>query len=357
MAHIALLLPNLVAGGAERVTLTLAAEFLAAGDKVDLVLLRAEGPLMNAVPSGVRLVSLDATRLRRAVQPLREYLSREQPDALLGQMWPLSSIAVWAARRSNTRVVVVEHNNLSAYAKTWPLRARVMLQPVICWSHPRAAERIGVSRGVARDLARLCRMRTSKVEAIHNPIPLPCSTNPSVVPQWGGSGRRVLNVGSLKPQKNHQLLIQAFARMCRQDDRLVIVGEGQERQAIEQTAAALGVREQVLLPGHSPNPTGWYASADLFVLSSDYEGFANVVAEALGHGLTVVSTDCPSGPAEILDGVGRLVPVGDAEALAAAMTAALDMPDDPAIARARAAFFDPKVIAKRYRELLVGPAM
>jgi glycosyltransferase involved in cell wall biosynthesis len=163
-------------------------------------------------------------------------------------------------------------------------------------------------------------------------------------------------VGTLKPQKNQRLLIEAFARMCGPEDRLSIVGEGGERRALKQTAATLGIAKQVLLPGYTPDPAQWYASADLFVLSSDYEGFANVVAEALGYGLTVVSTDCPSGPAEILDGVGRLVPVGDIEALATTMTAALARPDDPAIARARAAFFEPKAIAELYRALLIGPA-
>jgi glycosyltransferase involved in cell wall biosynthesis len=354
VAHIALLLPNLAAGGAERVTLTLAAEFLAAGDSVDLVLLQAEGPLMSAVPPGVRLVSLDAGRLRQAVRPLQDYLERERPRALLAQMWPLSSIAVWAARRSDTRIVVVEHIDLSAYAKTWPLSARASLRPIIRWSHPRAAARIGVSQGVASDLARLCRLPANRVTAIHNPIPLPGQPGHAARPAWGGAGRRILTVGTLKPQKNHRLLIEAFARICRPEDRLAIVGEGGERQALEQAAAALGIAKQVLLPGYSPDPNGWYASADLFVLSSDYEGFANVVAEALGHGLTVVSTDCPSGPAEILHGVGRLVPVGAVLELAQAMQAALAQPDDPAKARARAAAFAPGSIAAAYRQLLLG---
>lgn len=356
MARIALLLPNLVAGGAERVTLTLAAELLGRGDSVDIVVLQADGPLVDALPDGARLVVLHAGRLRHAIRPLREYLERDRPDALLAQMWPLSSIGVWAARHSATRVVVVEHNNLSAFYKTWPVTARAMLRPIIRWSHRRASGRVGVSRGVADDLASLCGLPRSAITAIHNPIPLPRPAAHVATPEWGTQGRRVLSVGTLKLQKNHRLLIEAFARICEPEDRLAIVGEGDERHALEQTAARLGIAEQVLIPGYTPDPAQWYASADLFVLSSDYEGFANVVAEALGHGLTVVSTDCPSGPAEILDGVGRLVPVGDVDALAAAMTTALDRPDDPAIARARATSFEPKAIAERYRTLLIGPA-
>lgn len=355
MAKLALLLPNLAAGGAERVTLTLAAEFVAAGDSVDLVLLQAQGALMDTVPVGVRVINLAAHRLRNCIRPLAKYLDEARPDALLAQMWPLSSLAVWAARRSATRVVVVEHIDLSAYAKTWVLLPRTMLRPVIRWSHPQAAARVGVSRGVAADLARLCRLPAQAVEAIHNPVPLPAPIDASRPHHWGeGQGRRVLTVGTLKRQKNQRLLIEAFARICTPQDRLAIVGEGEERRALEQAADDLGIRQQVLLPGFSATPEDWYASADLFVLSSDYEGFANVVAEALGHGVTVVSTDCPSGPAEILEGVGRLVPVGDIAALAESMEAALAMPDVPDLARARAAAFAPAAIALKYRALLLG---
>ena len=355
MARIALLLPNLLAGGAERVTLTLAAEFVAFGDDVDLVLLQAEGALMDAIPAGVRVIVLEAKRLRNAIRPLKAYLERERPDALLAQMWPLSSIGVWACRQSSTRVVVVEHVQLSAYSRSWPLLAKAMLRPIIRWTHPRAVERIGVSHGVAADLARLCGMSVEAVTAVHNPIALPDTLSLAASPDWGTMhGRRFLTVGTLKRQKNQRLLIEAFARICRPEDRLAIVGEGPERQDLERTAKALGMSKQVLLPGFTSDPGPWYASANLFVLSSDYEGFANVVAEALGHGLTVASTDCPSGPAEILSGLGRLAPVGDADGLATAMRNALAEPDDPATARTRAAAFAPPGIARKYRQLLLG---
>lgn len=356
MARLALLLPSLIAGGAERVTLTLARELVALGDEVDVVVMRDEGPLREAVPAGVRLVVLGATRLRNALRPLVRYLRERRPDALLAQMWPLSSIGVVAARRTATRVVVVEHITLSSSARTWPRLARAALRPIMRWSHPRAAARVAVSHGSARDLAQLLALPESAVEAIHNPI----RAAPPVAsdePDWGqkaARGRRVLGVGSLKPQKNFGLLIQAFAQIAGPDDRLAIVGEGDERSRLQGIVDTLGLGEHVLLPGFTQDPGPWYASADIFVLSSDFEGFANVVVEALSHGRTVVSTDCPDGPAEILTTVGRLVPVGDAEALAQAMGAALDRPDDPAACVARAADFAPAPIAQRYRSLLLG---
>ncbi|BCA63525.1 hypothetical protein HMP09_2759 [Sphingomonas sp. HMP9] len=356
MARIALLLPSLEPGGTERVTLTLAEEFLRLGDDVDLLLLRQEGALLDAVPVGVRLVPLEARRLRNAVRPLKDYCTQVRPDVLLASMWPLTSIAVWAARRSRTRVVVAEHNTLSVEAQTWPASARALLRPAVRWSHRQAAARIAVSQGAADDLALLCGLPRSAVHAIHNPIAPPSPPQPGNLPDWGSAGRRILSVGTLKPQKNHLLLLDAFARMARPGDRLAIVGKGSERAAIEQAAEKLGIASQLLLPGHAPDPERWYASADLFVLSSDYEGFANVVAEALGYGLTVVSTDCPSGPAEILKGLGRLVRVGDAVAMAEAMDEALAAPDAREAARARATAFAPAPIAARYRALLLGTA-
>jgi glycosyltransferase involved in cell wall biosynthesis len=243
---------------------------------------------------------------------------------------------------------------VSVEAQTWSASARALLRPTLRWSHRQAAARIAVSQGAADDLALLCGLPRSAVHAIHNPIAPPSPSQPGDLPEWGGAGRRILSVGTLKPQKNHLLLLDAFARMAQPGDRLAIVGEGSERAAIEQAAEKLGIASQLLLPGYAPAPERWYASADLFVLSSDYEGFANVVAEALGHGLTVVSTDCPSGPAEILDGLGRLVPVGDAVAMAEAIDAALAAPDAGAAARTRATAFAPAPIAARYRALLLG---
>jgi glycosyltransferase involved in cell wall biosynthesis len=354
VARIALLLPSLETGGAERVTLTLAAELLRLGDAVDMVVLRREGGLLNEVPAGARLIVLDAPRLRHAVRPLRAYCERERPDVLLAAMWPLSSIAVWATRRSRTRVVVIEHINLTAFAKSWGRLPRAMLGPTLRWSHKRAAARIAVSRGAADDLARWCGLRADQVEAIGNPVPLPPPGTPREEPDWGGSERRILTVGTLKAQKNHRLLLDAFARIAKPADRLAIVGEGGERKAIESHAKSLGLAGQLLLPGNAADPARWYASADLFVLSSDYEGLPTVIIEALGHGLTVVSTDCPSGPAEILAGLGRLVPVGDADALATGIEAALAARDDPDAARRRAADFAPECIARRYREILLG---
>ena len=139
------------------------------------------------------------------------------------------------------------------------------------------------------------------------------------------------------------------------DATLCILGEGSERTALETQVHALGLEGRVLLPGYKSDPAPYYARADLFVLSSDHEGFGNVIVEALDHGVPVVSTDCPSGPREILQEgkYGTLVPVGDVDALAQAMLATLHAPHDPAALKARARDFAVDTIADQYLDHLL----
>jgi glycosyltransferase involved in cell wall biosynthesis len=359
--RIAILLPDLRAGGAERVNLHLAREeYLTRGYDVDFVMMSASGPLMDEVPEGALVFDLGVMRLRNALWPLVSYLRRERPDALQVSMWPLTCVAVVARAlaRARCRVVVSDHNTLSvAYAGRGGLH-RTALKTTLALTYPHAEARVAVSSGVADDLAALSGMSRSRFEVIHNPIPLPVGADRSTATPHrapDGSGRRILSVGTLKAQKNHALLIRAFARMVRQaDDHLTIVGEGTLRPDLEALARSEGVEDCVSFPGFTADPGQYYVRSDLFVLSSDYEGFGNVIVEALAHGLPVVSTDCPSGPSEILeDGrYGRLVPVGDAPALASAMEEALSSDHDREALRRRAADFVPSKAADAYLRLL-----
>ncbi len=159
-----------------------------------------------------------------------------------------------------------------------------------------------------------------------------------------------LSVGNLKPEKNQALLLRAFAALPRPDARLMLLGSGPQEAPLRALAEQLGLAERVIFAGFQRDPAPFYAAADLFVLSSNHEGFGNVIVEALSHGLPVVSTDCPAGPAEILDGgtFGLLVPVGDAAALAEAMDAALDAPVDRDALVRRASDFAPDIAARQY---------
>jgi glycosyltransferase involved in cell wall biosynthesis len=210
----------------------------------------------------------------------------------------------------------------------------------------------------ADDLARLSRLPRGKFEVIYNPIcpPKRIVATEEAEQLWKGNGPRIITVGSMKEQKNHALLLEAFARLPDREAQLMILGEGLLRAALERRAAALGIADRLVMPGFRLDPWPFLASANLFVLSSDYEGFANVVAEALYAGLKVVSTDCVAGPGEILDGgrYGTLVPCRDPGALSRAIEAALaDQPDAKRL-RARALEVSGPRTIERYAELLAA---
>lgn len=173
---------------------------------------------------------------------------------------------------------------------------------------------------------------------------------------WVNSfGKKIIAIGTLKSQKRFDRLVHAFAGLPERDAVLMILGEGGERENIETLAQTLNVAGRVFMPGFTHDPAYYLRRADLFVLSSDYEGFGNVVAEALEQGTPVVSTDCPSGPREILeDGkYGTLVPVGDVDALARAMEDALNREHDREALKRRAQDFSVDKAADAYLDLLL----
>jgi glycosyltransferase involved in cell wall biosynthesis len=341
-------------GGAERVALEIIRELLGAGHQVDLVLVRAEGQLLALVPPAVRIIDLKARRLLGALLPLIRYFRDQRPDAVQVSMWPLTTVAILAHRLagSRARLMVSDHIAFSHAGRRDKMAIRMTAAPL----YRLADVRVVVSEGAARDLAELIGVDRGQIELIYNPISVPEEIKPTPEAErlWGGAKDRIVTAGSLKPQKNHALLLRAFARLDRSNAKLMILGEGPLRPDLERLAAELGIAGRVVLPGFQIDPWPFYASASLFVLSSDYEGFANVVLEAMAAGLPVVSTDCPSGPAEILDQgrFGTLVPVGDEAALANAMVDALDDRGDPEPRKARAATFS-QGSARRYRDLLV----
>lgn len=354
--HIAVFLPNLGGGGAERVALASAAHLTQRGHKADFVLMEAKGDLLPLVPDGVRIVDLKAHRIVAALLPLARYLREEQPDTLHAVMWPVTIIAIMAHRvaRSGAKLVVSDQVALSRQVSGGFQRR------LLEWStrllYPLADVRVVCSKMAADDLAQLSGIARDRIEVIYNPIspPVRIASNAKAEALWKGEGPRVITVGNLKEQKNHALLLSAFARLGDRTARLMILGEGPLRPSLEELAAELGIAERVLFAGFTLDPWPYLASADLFVLSSDYEGFPLVLAEAMQAGLRVVSTDCVSGPAELLDGgcYGRLVPCGDADALARAIDLALAEPADPERMRSRAIEMAGPAMVARYSELL-----
>jgi glycosyltransferase involved in cell wall biosynthesis len=357
--RIAFLLPDLRGGGAERVALTLVRDFLGRGHPVDLVLVRAEGELLPLVPSAAEIVDLKARRLLAAILPLARYLRRRRPVGLQARMWPLTVIAILArlVARSKTRIVTSDHVALTE--QYGHLRTTfASLKATVRAFYPLADARVVVSSGAADDLARISGIPRDRFTVIHNPVPPAVSTkDPGIEALWGGAELRIVTAGTLKPQKNQALLIDAFARVRgRRNARLMLVGDGELRGELERQVEAEGLAGEVIFTGFVRNPSDYVATANLFVLSSDYEGFGNVLVEAMRLGVPVVSTDCRSGPSEILgEGrFGRLVPCGDAAALAEAIEASLDSPTPPELLHAQADAISGQRSIDRYLELLLG---
>ena len=335
-APICVLLHDLRSGGAERMVLRLANAMAERGHRVDLVLVRHEGPLAAHVAPAVRLVDLGATRTLAAITRFRRYLRRARPRVVLSALVHINVAAAIATRllRRRPRLIVSERNTFSCDvdpARPLTVRAAYALAP---WAYCVADRVVAVSEGVARDLVATLGLARARIDVLNNPVVFPDlalrAAEPVGAPWWpAASGPLILGVGRLAPQKGFDILTRAFARLRqRREARLIILGEGGERRALEALAGELGCAADVTLPGYLDNPLAVMARADVFVLSSRFEGSPNVLVEAMACGTAVVATDCPSGPREILDGgrLGPIVPVDDPEALARAIESQLDRP-------------------------------
>ncbi|NPV57317.1 MAG: glycosyltransferase [Anaerolineae bacterium] len=328
---ISLLLPDLGMGGAERVFLTLADSFAQRGYQVHLVVTRAEGALVHQVPQGVVLMDLAAGSESGSLFKLVRYLRKYRPYALLSTLDLMSSIAILARWLAGvkTLILVREANTPSQMPRAgWK---KVVERLLLRWLFPRANILVAVSHGVADDMRYYASIDSRRITVIYNPA-LPDDLDVLKLEQvehpWFAPGQPpiIMGMGSLVDRKNFPLLIRAFDQISSQcDARLVIFGEGEQRSALQMSIYRLNLADRIILPGQALAPFAYMARASVFVLSSNLEGLPNVLIQALASGCPVVSTDCPSGPREILDDgrFGKLVPVGDADAMAKAILGVL----------------------------------
>lgn len=325
-----MVLPSLVGGGAQRVFLDVASGLLSRGVAVDIVAAEDEGPLRADVPGQARLIVLDVSRVASMLPPLVRYLRRERPDAVVSCLNHTNLVSIAAGRltRPRTPVVITHHNHLSVSARHKVTRRDRGMPVLLRFALPLADRVVAVSQGVADDLASTTGYPRSRIEVIYNPVifeSLLAASHEALEHPWFVHKERpvVLAVGRLVEQKDFETLIRAIALVP--ECRLIILGEGERRAVLERLVTELELDDRVDLPGFVSNPFPYFRASDTLALSSRWEGLPTVLIEALPFDLSIVATDCHSGPREILEGGrwGRLVPVGDVRALATALTKAL----------------------------------
>lgn len=360
MSKISIVLPNLRGGGAERLAIYLANYWVNYGIEVEFILMKNEGELLPLLSNKVRVISLNVDRIKSSIWTLRYHLRKTQPDVTWVGMWPLTSAAViaWLLAARPGKIFLTDHNQLSISCVRELRLSPLWLKLVMNATYPFATGVMAVSKGVASDISLLSGFPEDSIKVIYNPAATgvsPVRASPSERRELWGNGfdLHILTVGSFKLQKNHALLLRAFSKLRQTlNAKLTILGEGDLRQAMEKQITELGLEGKVSLPGFYKDPYPWFRSADLFVLSSDWEGLPTVLIEALECGIPVVSTDCPSGPSEILENgrYGRLVPVGNVDALADAMIASLNQTHDRNALVSRAKDFSVERISDEYLE-------
>lgn len=388
--HITLLMASLDGRGVQQAFLNLAEVFRARGCTVDLLICRAQGALNGHLAEGLTTTALARSensgvalwlaarrilprhprafwalrhdRYRRRLPALVAALRERRPTALLSGGTQANLLAIQGAlcvpAAQRPRVVVSEQMDLRAHSDrarhAWKARAVGRL-------YGYADARLCASQGVADSLVQAAGLAPRSVQVLHNPVVTPAllaqAAGPPPAHRWFADGGPpvVIGVGQLIERKNWALLLHAMAHVnAQRPARLMLLGEGPQREALETLARSLGVK--LALPGFMHGVGAYLGHAAAFALTSRYEGFANVVAEALACGCPTVSVDCPSGPAEILGhgAYGRLVPMDDAPALARALLDTLAEAPDRTRLRARGADFNAAVIGARYLDVLLG---
>lgn len=301
----------------------------ATGLQVDLLVCNTEGPLAQSVDPRVNLIDLKVKRVRSAFFPVIRYLKTHRPTALFATIQHANVMAIAAVRMSGVKTRVIVRQSTSHLSESKRTAVHTALLSLIPWVYPLAHGVIAVSEGVK---AQLCKVNPKlEVGVLPNPVltdEFDALSNESIDHPWFRTGEPpvLLAAGRLVKFKFFDVLLRTYAGLPeRTQYRLMILGEGPEREHLTSLARELGIADRVQLPGFIMNPLPYMRRARLFILSSSYEGMPNVLLQAIACGTAVVATDCNSGPREILEGgrLGPLVKVGDEADLASGIQRAL----------------------------------
>lgn len=360
---IAIFSPSLEGGGAELVVVNLANHLYYYDKNISLILSKSSGLLIKSLSADIELIDLKSKRVIFSLFKLIKYLQKARPKVLISHQSHLNIIAILAKilAHSHTKLIVCEHANqkiMSYYSPQFLDKILPFLEGIF---YPFADAVLAVSQGIMNELKGVMLFRKNIVHLIYNPIITPRITELSKLemPDWfiqlKKKNKIILSVGRLSYEKDFITLIKSLRLVRDQKDiALCILGEGPQRNELMKYARELHVENNLFMPGFVENPFVYYKNSDVFVLSSVYEGFGNVLVEAMACGIPVISTNCPSGPAEILENgkFGRLVQPQDPYALAQAIVEALDNPPDTKAAKIRANDFTVEKATQKYIDLI-----
>lgn len=329
------------------------------GYKVDFVLVKAEGGYLETLDSKVKVVDLKCSSTYTCLPALSRYLRSVKPEVMISALDLTNLFALIARKLSRQpKRIFIRLDNTQSQIKRNPIK-KALERMLVNAFYPLADGIIAVSKAVADDFVQYMHKQPEHLTTIYNPIlnkGIYEKMKEPLAHAWFTDKQIpvILGIGRLSPQKNFELLIKAFAKVHeKRQVRLMILGEGPEREPLEKLVKSLGLAEDIALPGVVSNPYQYLTNADLFVLSSNYEGLPTVLVEAMACGCAVASTDCPSGPREILDGgrYGRLAPVGDVQGLADAMLQALEG-SKPAVDAGWLGQFEENTVVEQYLQLI-----
>jgi len=359
---IAFFLPALDGGGAERVFVTLANSLVNHGYQVDFVLASTRGAFLSALDPKIKRFDLGKKNVISSFFGLGRYLRAQRPAVIISALSNANAAAIAANRLffPSCKTIITQHLNWSQVLTNNPTRKERVVYQLSKYLYPLATRIVAVSTGIADEIRRMKNVDPQKTLCIYNPVVTPemleLSQQPPTHPWLSQKSELVLlGVGRLVEQKDFETLIRGFYQVQMQIAcKLIILGEGPERQKLENLISALGLTEKISLPGFLPNPYACMSHANLFVLSSRFEGLPTVMIEALACGTPVVATDCVSGPAEILEGgtYGPLVPIGDIQALAQGILNCLRNPPHPEMLKKRAQLYSVENATQAYANLI-----
>jgi glycosyltransferase involved in cell wall biosynthesis len=355
-------LPSFGGGGAEHVVLRLIDGFIARGFNINLILATKHGRLRDRIPSKVNVIDLNCRATFYSLFALAKYMRINNPKILLSHINRANIVAILAKliSRAKTDVYIVEHNSIKYSINNYKLYQRLLLYISYRILYPKAAKIVHVSKYAASELEELFKWKKGSVEVVYNPV-----INEDLIKYYKAKPEHfffknnnvpiIISVGRFSEPKDFITVIDAFALVLKEiNSLLIILGEGHQRLSIERRIHEHKINEYVSLTGYVENPLSYMNNASLLVLSSKWEALPTVLIEALACGCPVVSTDCPSGPAEILENgkYGTLVPVQDSHSLSDAIIKILSDPPEKKILMNRAMDFSVFKSVDKYIEIM-----